>query len=118
MDSNNHYEHGAEFALELSTNPSPLTLRRLFQVRVEHWTYPIVHAECGTIGAFGDVKINPDAAFQLIGTAADILLSQTNDGLLVTAGWLLSQIIETSQTTEMPSELERNWSESWINLDL
>ncbi|MGE5608658.1 MAG: hypothetical protein ACM359_05365 [Bacillota bacterium] len=103
------YRHGAELVRELSAAPNPAALRKLFEVRTAVWKYPIQGQECFTIGTFGDIELAPEAAFQLVGTAAEIMLGQTDPDLTVTAGFLLLEIIQASQTTQLPESLEQRW---------
>ncbi len=71
------------------------------------WPHPLMHDEGFTLGTFGDLTKNMlcPRAFSLIPAAVNIALAQTNGGLFVTALSLICDLMEASQTTELPPGL-------------
>ncbi len=100
---------GKEIILEIIRTSNPKLLFDLFNVRTKVWKYPIINDEFISYGLFSDIsKLDSIQAFNLISTAVEIVISQTDDDLFTTALSLLLICAETTNTTEIPCELLKN----------
>jgi hypothetical protein len=109
---NNHdiYIPGAGLIAPISLGDASL-LPELFALRTAAWKHPIQYQECYTIGLFDDLEtaVPPSIAFELVPTAAAILLEQSDPELIETASALLAGLARKSDTTEMPAGLQTVW---------
>ena len=86
MDKFELFKIGEDIVKELNVNPSSKKLKELFKVRTAHWKYPMQYKDaCATIGTFDDLEIRDSDAFDLIPSAVDICLEQTDEDLIITS---------------------------------
>ena len=94
-------------------------LRELFRIRTQAWSHHMMHGEGSKIGLFSDLAytevtswddcIDSGPAFQLIPTAVNLVLEQSEMFLSECAFELLAQLIRCAGTTEMPGPLRVRW---------
>ena len=96
---------GLDLVPQIAQRPSLELLRAYFEARTSFWPFPYATSEWSP-GNFDSLELEPPTAFQLIPAATALLLEQTKFYQIANAGWLLEQIVRTSDTTEMPAFLE------------
>jgi hypothetical protein len=108
----NDLVQGKKIIKEICETGSPELLKTLFTLKTSHWKYWISIGEV-TYGTFDDLRqsLNPSLAFSLIPTSVEIILSQTDKDLFITALSLLEGLARESNTTEIPIYLKENWKE-------
>jgi len=102
---------GSDIVNKLNLYATSELLREYYYERTKEWKLSMISVECGTIGAFSDLKLSPLQSFNLIPTAVLICLEQNEKDLFTTALSLLLEIIEMSKTTELPMLLSDKWNE-------
>ena len=100
---------GLELTPQIAQRPSLDLLRAYFEARTAFWPYPYATSEWNP-GNFDSLELTLPVAFQLIPTATALLLEQTQPQQIANAGWLLEQIVKTSDTTEMSALLDEQWA--------
>ena len=95
-------------------------LRAYFEARHARWPYFYMEGEFWSPGNFDSLieALEPHVAFQLIPAATALLLEQTEALRIANAGWLLMNVVERSDTTEMPPALDNQWMAVMALLDV
>ena len=105
------YNTGSDIVKELNLYATSELLRKYYNERTKERKFSLISIECGTIGAFSDLTLGSLQSFNLISTATLICLEQNEKNLFTTALSLLLQIVEMSDTTELPVLLSAKWNE-------
>ena len=94
-------------------------LRAYFEARHAHWPHPICSGYLATFGNFDELTrtVETDVAFRLIPSATELLLEQGERLRVISAGWLLLDLVQHSGTTEMPPSLDHHWPAVMAMLD-
>jgi hypothetical protein len=111
---------GLELVPPIVREPRLDLLRAYFEARFARWPHPYMLGEFFDPGNYDSLieAMEPQAAFQLIPVATALLLEQTEPLRIANAGWLLMNVVERSDTTEMPPALDNQWMAVMALLDV
>lgn len=107
------FQQGGQLLPALQQAPTGLLLRQFFDERTRYWRGVDIEVEGGGLDLFCDLPklLSPEAAFGLIGTAAELVLEASSPDRIEQAGSLLMCLVHRSDTTEMPGRLAELWEQ-------
>ena len=110
---------GLDLVPEIAQQPTVDLLRAHFEARHAHWPHPFCSGYLATFGNFDKLTraVEPDVAFRLLPPATALLLEQGEKLRIISAGWLLLDLVRRSGTTEMPPSLDHHWPAVMAMLD-
>jgi len=105
------FQSGNDELKTLLGDPTTSTLRAYFDARVSEWSAPTKDMGVFTVGIFYDLaqSITGSDAFKLLDAAAVWTLNEMTEAQSMRYVDLLADLAQSSNTTEMPTNLKKHW---------